>query len=207
MKIIPCEQGSPEWHAARRGLPTASQFHRILSPKLKVSDSSFGYMCELVAERLLGIDVSADATAFMQRGTALEEEAVRFYEFDQGVKTEKVGFCTTDDGLVGCSPDRLVGADGGLEAKCPTAAVHVGHMLGEMGTKYRLQVQGALWITRRKWWDLLSYNPDLRPVTIRIWPEPEVFDAFDQEIPKFIDRLWDAMAELATAADAWRVAP
>ena len=32
MKRFDCEQGSPEWFALRRGVPTASEFHRIITP-------------------------------------------------------------------------------------------------------------------------------------------------------------------------------
>lgn len=190
MKILDVEQGSEAWKAARRGIPTASQFHRILSPaRLKISDSSFGYACELVAERLLGEDIGQDATAFMERGSLLEQEAIAYYEFQAGVETTKVGLCLSDDERVGCSPDRLVGKEGGLELKCPSAAVHVGYLLSNMGDKYRLQVQGALWITGRKWWDLLSYNPDLPTALIRCYPDAEVFDALDQAIPVFCEEL------------------
>lgn len=204
MRILPGAQGSAEWRANRRGMPTASQFHRILSPaKLELSAQSHAYLCELVAERLLGIDVSADASQFMERGTIMEEEAVRYYEFTRNVTTKAVGLCVRDlkwdkggpDGVqafeetVGCSPDRFVGEEGGLELKCPSAAVHVGYLLDGLGTKYRLQVQGALWITGRKWWDLLSYNPDLPPALERIYPDPEVFAAFHEAVPAFLEQL------------------
>ena len=31
MKIIDCEQGSPEWFSARSGIPTASEFHTVMA--------------------------------------------------------------------------------------------------------------------------------------------------------------------------------
>jgi hypothetical protein len=195
VKILPGPQGTEQWRANRRGIPTCSQFHRILSPaKLEPSAQAFGYICELVAERLLDVDIAPEATAFMERGTIMEAEAIRWYEFQREIATEKVGLCVRDDGLVGCSPDRLVGEDGGLELKCPSAAVHVGYLLEGLGAKYRLQVQGALWITGRKWWDLLSYNPDLPPALVRVYPEPDVFEALNEHLPGFLERL-DAATE------------
>ena len=31
IEIFDCKQGTPEWHEARRGIPTASAFHSILA--------------------------------------------------------------------------------------------------------------------------------------------------------------------------------
>ena len=33
MKVIQCTQGTPDWFEARRGIPTASRFDMILTPK------------------------------------------------------------------------------------------------------------------------------------------------------------------------------
>lgn len=168
MITIDCVQGSPEWHEARLGIPTASQFHRVMTPKtMKLSSQAEGYACELLAEEMLGHALDDGASGFMDRGTQLERSAFEFYEFNRDVHTERIGFITTDDGRAGCSPDRLVGDDGGLEIKCPSAKVHVSYMLSQDADAYRCQVQGALWITGRAWWDWLSYNPELAPVLIR----------------------------------------
>ena len=201
MRILPGAQGTDVWRAVKRGTPSASQFHRILSPgRLEVSAQSFGYLCELVAERILNVDISADSTAFMERGTIMETEAIAFYELERGVDTQAVGFCVRDDGIVGCSPDRLVGDDGGLELKCPSAAVHVGYLLDGISTKYRLQVQGALWITKRSWWDLMSYNPDLPSALVRCFPEKVVQDALDAAMPTFLAELDRATEKLGGEA-------
>jgi YqaJ-like viral recombinase domain len=190
VRILPGEQGSEAWHDARRGIPTASQFHRILSPaKLEPSAQRDAYLYELVAERLLGQDFGPDATQFMDRGLKLEDDAVRFYEFAREVETQKCGLCVTDDGLVGCSPDRLVGDEGGLELKTPSAPVHIGYVVDGLGVKFRLQVQGALWVTGRDWWDLCSYNPELKPALVRCYPDKEVFAALDAHLPAFLQRL------------------
>ncbi|MDE2233869.1 MAG: exonuclease, partial [Patescibacteria group bacterium] len=48
-------QGSEEWHKARTGIPTASHFSKIITPKtLKLSAESDHYENRLVAERLTG---------------------------------------------------------------------------------------------------------------------------------------------------------
>ena len=196
-------QGSPEWHAARLGIPTASNFGRILTPGGKLSASADTYMHELIAERMLGFPLNAGSVDFMERGKALEEQAVAFYELQRGVDTEQVGFVLTDDRRAGCSPDRFVGLDGGLESKCPSPAVHVGYLLdGGISDKYRPQVQGALWMTGRWWWDTLSYHPDLPPALVRVERDAEYITAIEVAVSAFCDRLDAACERLGVGATA-----
>lgn len=200
---VECLQGSESWHAARLGLPTASSFHRIVTPKSgKPSASSHKYLYELVAERLLGTPLDSASSEFMERGKALEGEAVAWYELQRGVDTEKVGFVLTDDRRAGCSPDRLVGEDGGLEVKCPSAGVHVGYLLGELSEEYRCQVQGGLWVTGRRWWDLLSYNPLLPSALVRIERDEEFIAALESAVGEFCERLDEATKRLSALAGA-----
>jgi hypothetical protein len=194
MIVLNCEQGSDDWIAARLAVPTASQFHRIITPKTgKLSAAADGYVHELIAEEMLGHALDEAESDFMARGTAVERNAVEFYEFQQDVTTTKVGFVLRDDMRAGCSPDRLVGNDGGLEIKCPSALVHVGYMLNKDADKFRCQVQGALWITGRAWWDWLSFNPELPPVLIR----------FERD-EKFIAQLAQAVEQFANYLDECR---
>lgn len=190
-----CAQGSPEWHALRLGIPTASNFGRILTPTGRPSASADAYMHELIAERMLGVALSAESVDFMERGKALEAEAVAWFELQTGADTEAVGFCTTDDGRIGCSPDRLVDSVAGLEVKCPSPAVHVGYLLdGGISDKYRPQVQGGLWITGRKSWWTLSYHPDMPPAMVRVAADEEYIVTLSEALTTFCDRL-DAACE------------
>lgn len=195
---VDCLQGSAEWHAARLGVPTASQFHRILSPRsLKPSAQAERYLCELAAERILGTPLDSASSEFMERGKALEDEAVAWFELQRGVDTEKIGFALTDDRRAGCSPDRLVGADEGLEIKCPSPAIHVGYLLGDISEEYRLQVQGGLWVTGRKRWNLLSYSPLLPSALVVIERDREAIEALESALDEFCKRLDEATERLA----------
>ena len=193
-----CVQGSPAWHALRLGLPTASAFGRIVTPTGKPSASAEGYLHELLAERLLGYPISAESTDFMERGKALEEQAVAYFEMETGLDTEAVGFCTTDDGRAGCSPDRLVGSDAGLEVKCPAPATHVGYMLdGGIADRYRPQVQGSLWVTGLQRWHTLSFHPDLPPALAVMERDDDYITALSKAVTEFCSRLEEAHARLA----------
>jgi putative phage-type endonuclease len=172
MKTYDFDQYSPEWFAVRRGIPTASEFHRIITAKQgKSSAQAHGYLCRLIGDRF-DIDyprVNDNATAAMKRGTQFEPEARRFYEFDRDTTVAQVGFCTTDDGRLGCSPDGLVGDDGLIEIKCPSPEVHVAYILdGGLPDDYRPQVHGQLLVTGRSWCDFLSYCPGLPNFIVRV---------------------------------------
>jgi hypothetical protein len=44
----------------------------------------------------------------MEYGSGTEEEARNWYAFQHDVEVQQVGFITTDDGRLGCSPDGLI---------------------------------------------------------------------------------------------------
>ena len=191
------QQGSPEWAHARLGIPTASEFSRILTPKtLRPSESAVGYHNELLAEWLLGEPLESGDDGFMRRGHVLEEDAVRYYEFERGLDVDRVGFVLRDDRRSGCSPDGLVGVDGLLEIKCPSPAMHVGYLLEAPVDKYRLQVQGNVWIAERDWCDLLSYHPSLPPALVRCYRDDKVIKALAAVVEAFCDHLAEARARL-----------
>lgn len=185
---IECEPGSREWFEARLAMPTASNFHRIVTPKtLKHSAQSAKYINELLVEWATGDPAQSADNSWMERGREMELEAVRWYEMETNQETTVGGFCTNDEGTAGCSPDRLVGEDGGLEIKCPSAAVHVGYLLG-MSDEYRMQAQGGLFITGRKWWDLVSYCPGWPPVLVRHKRDAETMEALEAQLMLFLTR-------------------
>jgi hypothetical protein len=197
MIVLNCEQGSAAWFAARNGLPTASQFHRILTPTTrKPSAQQDAYLCELLAEWATGEPHGADhANGFMQRGTLLEPEALRWFEFEHNVTVDRVGCVLRDDKLVACSPDGLVGDDEGVEVKCPAASTHVRNLLQGLDG-YWCQIQGSLWITERKRWTLLSYHPSLPPVEVSLERDESFIAALASEVNRFLDLLQTARVAL-----------
>jgi len=191
-------QGSKAWFDARIGLPTASQYSRILTPRtMKVSEQAVGYRNELLAEWLLGEPLDTGEFQFTERGSSLEEGAYRFYEMQREVDVDRVGFLLRDDRRTGCSPDGLVGTDGQVEIKCPAAATHVGYLLDGGGEKYRAQIQGGLYISGRPWCDFLSYHPTLPPAMVRFQRDEPFIRALEAVLNEFCDRLATAQAELA----------
>jgi hypothetical protein len=162
MKVIQCEQGSEEWYEARLGRPTASQFHKIVTPGGKPSRQAQGYMYRLIAETLLheSMDDYLGSVQWIERGKMLEGDAAAQFEFTHNVELESVGLVTTDDGTMACSPDRLVaGRRAAVEIKCPAPWTHLGYLLDGPGADYRPQVQGQLMIGEFEQVVFYSYHP------------------------------------------------
>jgi hypothetical protein len=197
VKIVNVQQGSDAWLRVRMGIPTASQFDRILTSKTrKPSASQAKYLCELLAERVLGQPIDNATTEFMHRGSMLEERAVGYYEFTTGLATESVGFITDDDGRWGCSPDRLVGERGMLEVKCLAAQNHMGALLGMFDDEYVSQCQGQLWVAGRDWVDNLFWSPSMPARIVRFHRDDEHIDTLSEAVRSFCDRLDEAHRRL-----------
>lgn len=200
MKCFEFGQYSPEWWAVRRGVPTASEFSRILTPaKWQYAAGAETYACELVGQHydLTYGEVTEYATAAMRNGTIMEPEARRYYSLQTGTDVRQVGFCLTDCGRFGCSPDGLVGDDGGLELKHPLPATQVKWLYaGIVPAEYLAQIQGALLITQRKWWDFLSYYPGMEPLLVRVKPDDRTL-LLAEALEKFWMRLLDIRSKIA----------
>ena len=189
MRIMDCEQGSARWIAVRLGLPTCSRFDAIITPATrKPSKSAWGYRDELLAEWILGQPLDWGTTAWTERGTGLEAEARAFYELQKDVEVRQVGFILRDDGMVGGSPDGLVGEDGGLEIKCFGAKHHVACLLGE-DVATLTQVQGNLWLSGREWWDVLAYNPAMPHRLIRVHRDEAYIKDLASAVDAFVTNL------------------
>lgn len=191
MIIHDCVQGTTEWLQLRAGIPTSSEFHRIITPKTgRPSEQAEKYMWQLIAERLMGHPCIEFMSHWMDRGSQMEAEAVQFYEFQRDVQTTKIGFLTNDEGTVGASPDRFVNDDGLLEIKVPKESTHVGYLLKHsVDAEYFPQVQGQLWVSGRQFVDILSYHPEMPPALIRVERDPRFIAMLETVVTKFSEVL------------------
>lgn len=196
MKRYDFPQRSPEWTAVRLGIPTSSEFKRIITPKTgKLSEQAKAYMHRLLAEWMLGTPVIGYEGEAMYRGAEMEPEAVAAYEFETDSITEKAGFVTDDRGLIGCSPDRLViGEQRGLEVKCPiSGAVHVGHLFElAIDEKHYPQVQGCIWLMDYQAWDVMSYYPALPNSIIRCHRDVKYIGNLSAALDAFVETMLKA---------------
>lgn len=154
------EQRTDEWFAARKGRVTASMVGAILglSPNL----TRAGAMRRMVRERE-GAEPEFTGNIATDYGEFNEDGAVAEYEMETGNTVQKVGFIPKED-WAGCSPDGLINADGGLEAKCPFGKRKEGELKPlEDQPHYYAQVQFSLWVTDRKFWHFYQWTPQAGP--------------------------------------------
>lgn len=121
MKILQLEQGTQEWHDARRCTITGTKLARVMG----TVDAQRGLIAELIAEKGTELSKEFRITAEMERGNAEEDFAVKKFEEQTGMKIDRVGMCVHDkwDWLAN-SPDGLIKNKKGkyteaFEAKCP----------------------------------------------------------------------------------------
>lgn len=183
-------QGSPEWHIARLGRPTASEFSRIITPKtMQFSSQADEYANEKIAEIMTGESQGLlRPTYYMERGQLMEVEARESYEFTHDVKTGNGGFWTDDNKKFGASPDFLVGNNGIGEIKCLDGKQHIKYLLeNRVKDDFKPQIQGQLLICERDWCDWWMYHPLMPRVAIRTYRDEEYIKLLSDGLEKFRD--------------------
>ena len=240
MRFVDCLQGTPDWHAARCGVMTASCFADAIKmigglneqqaayvnavrfggmaekdaaaaagykavPKSSIilralageetrepSDEAKRYAADLAIERISGKPLGAPAKSWiLERGHEMEAAARMIYESRTGAFVTEAGICLTDDGEFGYSTDGLVDQDGLIEIKAPIDSTKIQHvwLTGDV-SEYMHQMQGGMWLTGRRWCDLIMYVPDLESVgkdlyVKRVMRDDEFIDAMVVELARF----------------------
>ena len=172
------EQGSDEWHDARRGVLTASAIGQLITPKtLKVSAGvhTRSLTMKLAAERITGRTEPTYVSNDMQFGHYIEPKARQLYA-ENHAPVEQCGFMVADEGghSIGYSPDGLVGEEGLLEIKYRIPKEHLATICAQaVPTEHMAQCQTGLFVSGREWLDYLSYCPGWPLVVIRVMRIPE----------------------------------
>lgn len=215
------KQGTPDWYKARAGIPTASEFNSIITPKeMKPSGQRHAYACMLVAQRLLNYQPdSLDKIEHILDGKRREPAAVKQLEYVEDIVTTEVGFVTTEDGRFGASPDRILGSfpgleeyrgsvDATLEVKGPIPLTHMQYLLSAEilrldpkakvigGDDYRCQVQGQLFICEADTALFYSYHPNMPAFLQRSRRDGVFIRALRDCLERFSDEL-EALTEAA----------
>ena len=159
LRFIDCEQGTEEWFRARMGMPTASEFGTVVAKGKTagaISETRRKYLYRLVGEIITDTPAESFTNPHMERGKVMEAEARDMYAFQRDVEPEIKGFAV--NGRKGCSPDSLIGKNGGLEIKTKLPSIMVECMLrDDPPPEHRAQLQGFLWVCEREWVDLACY--------------------------------------------------
>lgn len=210
MKKLKVEQHSLDWLNARCGLVTASEAIELVSPTFEIRK---GQMPETLLNRKLAelrLGPLPDyMTINMEYGNILEDNAIPAYEWDYGERVERVGLITTDDGRCGCSPDGLLGDDGGIEIKCPKAETHVGYLrAGEPPKDYLPQIHFSMFVTGRAWWKFYSYHRRMPAVLHTVRRDEKIQKIMADALGLFFQKYDAALKTLAEkSGDLWKTEP
>jgi hypothetical protein len=204
------EPRSQEWFQLRLAIPTSSCFDQIITPaKLAPSSQVKKYLRELLAEYITGVpitQIAADGdeperyqSRWMERGQETEDSVCKAYEAYTETQTSRGGFFTTDDGMIGASPDRVVGEHGLLEAKAPALTTQIGYALaGGAHEEYTIQLQGQLLVSEREWVDIFSWHPKLFIPPVRVYRDEKIQQALKTVLVTFVSTMLLAREQLET---------
>ncbi|MEQ1726759.1 MAG: YqaJ viral recombinase family protein [Vicinamibacterales bacterium] len=222
-------QKSPEWFAARCGRVTSSKAHLIFQKGRKKAGGGYeesvtrrDYIIDLACERLTQQTTDDDSYKgkWVERGVALEPDALRAYEAHAGVMARRVGFFACNDVLAGSSVDAIVGAGRTaivVELKVPKPNTHLRYWddVTELFEEYRYQGLMHLWVTGARRVDIVSYCPQVpEPLRVLVVPfsaTPDEFREFDEATHRFLHEIDERERRIAARAQevsmrrlAWR---
>lgn len=217
MKFITAPQGSDEWLQARVGKITASRYRDARDRNKPAKGETIGkpsakccaYAAQVAVERIAGRPIDKTFENWqMREGSEQEPHARNAYDVETGAVVQEVGAIATDDDAFLYSPDGLIGDDGLLEIKTLLSADRILKIIGEGDlSDFMDQCLGGLWITGRKWIDLVLWAPALAPIgrelTIhRIEREEDAIEALEADLMAFAGMVRKAEATLRGAANA-----
>lgn len=197
VKIHDFEQGSPEWFAARCGVPTASMFATVMASGRGGAPSKTRqtYLYKLAGEAITGQPAESYTNAAMERGHEMEPEARNLYAFMHDADPVQVGFVT--NGRAGASPDALIGERGGLEIKSKAPHLLIDTLMrDQMPPEHMAQVQGCMWVCEREWWDFVAYWPGLPLFVKRIHRDETYIAKLSNAVREFTEELDEVVANI-----------
>lgn len=155
------QQGTDEWLHWRKGKITGTTLKSIMgTPKAREEA-----LYEVVSERLMnGVDEMGEFGNMMERGNALEPDAIAAFELEKGLHVQREGGQYADDNaLMANSPDGLIGEHEAVEVKCLGAKNHVKMWLkNEIPDEYKWQVVQYFIVNKElKKLYFVGYHPDI----------------------------------------------
>lgn len=174
------EQGTEEWHKARRCKITGTKLQKVMGTDL----TRFELIAELIAEEGTEQTKALKPTMEMERGMAEEIFAIKLFEKQTGKKVTQVGICLSDElDFIALSPDGLIKNEKGkyseaVEVKSPNSATAIKYKLANMiepeETKLTASKKPFLGVpVDYKWQMILNFviNPDLKKLYFGIYDE------------------------------------
>lgn len=191
------EQNTDAWLKLKRGVLTASNISKVLTPaKLEITKTT-GYLHEFCRQLVDDMPYGDFSTRHTDRGHIEEVFALQVYEANFG-GLKRCGFVeNTKHGFkIGCSPDALVGDDGGVQVKSFTPNVQFGNIVeDEIDNTHMLQIQMELFVTERQWWDVIYQSSGTHQIVTRVFPDEVKQAKIKEACAVFYSRVEIAMQE------------
>lgn len=197
--IRDCEQETDAWHQLRLGSIGGSSINSVLAKGQGKLRKALLY--KLAAEIITGQKSNNESRWQFERGHEFESECRDLYCFDRGVDVEQVALIRGDVERTHCSPDGLVGEDGGIEIKTMMPHVYAELLDTEkIDLAYNRQCQMFLWVSSRKWIDFVGYCPEF-PADKRLWvqrqyPNRKMQDEIELGVEEFLNDLNSLLKKL-----------
>jgi hypothetical protein len=192
------EQCSPEWFSLRRGIPTASEFGRIITAKKgEYATGAESYMEELIAESLGWTD-PFKGNIHTERGNRVEPIARDWLAFHHGCNVQEVGFILSDCGRYGGSPDGLIDGAIPCEIKAPDLPTFISwKRAGVLPYDHRIQCHGHMILAESKNCLFVAYpeHDALDPLVIDV-PRDSFTSTVETHVKTFCDRLESLRREI-----------
>ena len=200
-------QGSDEWLKLRMGVVTASEVSKLITPtgKLASGKKVALYANEIAAQQIVSHLEDGYQSFDMLRGHIQEDIAREIYS-DNYEKASECGFITNDNyGVtIGCSPDGLIGSDGGIEIKSRLAKFQVETIINnEVPSEYMIQVQTCLLVTERDWWDFIQYSNGMPLFVQRVYPDAKMHETIVSAILNLKTQVDGVVAEYIEKSKAF----
>ena len=196
MIIHEMEQGSEAWFAVKLGHVSASKAKIAMGGKGKTRDRlKYGLIEEIRKQERR----DSFKTPAMSNGIELEPLGREYYSDIMGVEVKQVGFVELNE-YVGVSPDGLIGEDGLLELKCPITPTHISYIDKDiLPIEYKEQVYMQLWVTGRKWCDIVSFDPtweDKMLWRLRVERDEKEIAKVEVKINEFVTEMTDLIDKM-----------
>jgi exodeoxyribonuclease (lambda-induced) len=202
MKILEdLDQGSDAWKAARAGKVTASRA-KDARDRLKngnPSSKQTAYAAQVAVERIAGKPMDMTFENWQMREGHVQEPVARAaYEAATGNLVTEVGAISTDDDCFLYSPDGLVGDDGLLEIKTLFSPERIVNIMADGDIQDFIdQCMFGLWLTGRKWIDLVIWCPALEHMEIKhIERDENSIELLEEDLMAFLETVRLAESKL-----------
>ncbi|MDB0612336.1 YqaJ viral recombinase family protein [Tenacibaculum maritimum] len=204
LNSLKADKKKEEWLEKKRGKFSSSEAGRLMTYEDKINTFPKGadaYVLEKVIEILTHKTEEGYTDASMRRGNDNEKAAMERFMKETGIEVYNYGedqeFITLGSNF-GCTPDGLIGEDGGAETKCPDSKTHFIYLkiktveeFKKICKKYYWQIQTSMYVTGRQYWYFISFDDRFKDESKQLYKLK--IPRCQEDIDKFKIRLTEAI--------------